>query len=166
MQHNQTHSDLEDRKYLIFSLATELYAVDLLQVKEVIKYNSVKPIPFMVNHFKGIINIRGQIVSVIDLRIKFNLLNKSAKSSQEDTGLILIIDLEDFALGTVIDDVVSIESFSTDQVDFNPTVESRIPIEFYKGVAKLKDRLVNIIDLAGSLSSDDLKIIRSTSRAA
>ncbi len=67
---------LEDRKYLIFSLASELYAVDLLQVKEVIKHNEVKPIPFMVNHFKGIINIRGQIVSVIDLRIKFNLLSK------------------------------------------------------------------------------------------
>lgn len=150
----ESDSDENKNRHIIFSLAEELYATELMQVKEVIKVGQMKPVPFVVPHFKGIFNLRGQIVSVVDLRIKFNL----PKAAHE--GLILIVDTKAGVIGVIIDDVVSVKDIPPTNIDSQTRLESKVPLSFFKGIAKCDDRLVSVIDIAGCLSSEDLKAIR------
>jgi purine-binding chemotaxis protein CheW len=151
---NDEHLESSDTKYLVFKLADELYGVPLSQVKEVIKARDIKPIPYMVNYFQGIINLHGKIVSVIDLRVKFEL-----KIKTPGEGLLLIIETQTCIIGTIIDDIVSVNDFYPEDIEQNANLESRIPLNFFLGIAKSETRLISIINIAGCLTSEDLKNI-------
>jgi len=87
----------QGQRYLAFSLGKEQYAIPLLQVKEVIGQTETTPMPYAPAHFKGIMNLRGQVISVIDLRLKFKM---EAKESEGQTAII-ILDLSPLSLGVV-----------------------------------------------------------------
>jgi len=144
--------------FLIFSLGGELYGTPLLSTREVIKIGEIKSTPYMVPHFKGVINLRGQIISVIDLRTKFEI-----QPDNETKGLILIVENQDSLLGAIVDDLVSVEKVQRQDLDQETEIETKIAADFFLGVAKLKDRLVNMVDIAGCLSSEDLRIFKSAS---
>ena len=144
--------------FILFSLGNELYGTPLLSTREVIKVRDIKPTPYMVPHFKGVINLRGQIVSVIDLRIKFQISINS-----DDPGLILIVETPFGLLGAIVDNLVSVERVRKEDLDQTAMVETRIPTDFFLGVAKLKDRLVNMVDISGCIHSEDLRTISKVS---
>src|SRR5689334_6329228 len=88
-----------DLRYLAFSLCKEQYAIPLLQVKEVIGLTDTTPVPYMPNYFKGIMNLRGQIISVIDLRLKFRMTNVETGKQTA----VVILDLGPLSIGIVVD---------------------------------------------------------------
>ncbi|MBI2521687.1 MAG: purine-binding chemotaxis protein CheW [Bdellovibrio sp.] len=153
MQH-EIEEDTKN-KYLVFVLANETYASPLLQIREVIKIPSIKQVPYMVPYFKGIINLRGQIVSVIDLRVKFNL-----KDFKSDEGLILVIEAKGSLVGAIVDGVCSVQDIPSSDIDTNPALETLVSPKFFLGVAKRSDMLINLIDIGGSLSSEDFRRIK------
>lgn len=142
--------------FLLFSLGRELYGTPLLSTREVLKPRDIKPMPYMVPSFKGVINLRGQIISVIDLRDRYGI-----KPPDPDHSLILIVEGAHGLLGALVDDLVSVEKIQKDDIDQSPAVETKIPLDFFLGVAKVKDRLVNMVDVAGCLSAEDLRVIKS-----
>jgi purine-binding chemotaxis protein CheW len=144
--------------FIIFSLGNELYGTPLLSTREVIKVREIKPTPYMVPHFRGVINLRGQIVSVIDLRIKFQI-----SVSNEEPGLILVVETPFGLLGAIVDNLVSVERVRKEDLDQTAVVETRIPTDFFLGVAKLKDRLINMVDISGCVHSEDLRAIAKVS---
>lgn len=147
----------ENGRYLIFSLGGELYASPLVLIKEVIKLAEINPVPYMVAHFRGVINLRGQIVGVVDLRQKFQV-----KSHDTNKGLILIVEHDGLAIGAIVDDVNAVASFEAQSIDRNPALQTKIPLAFMKGIGKHGDRLVNIIDIAGSLTSEEYSTVRKS----
>lgn len=149
------------QKYLLFSLAGEIYACPLLAIREVIKVGAIKSVPYMTSHFKGVTNLRGQIISIIDLREKLGL-----KPPPQTQGLILIVDCEEGLIGTIIDDVLSVQDFLPNEIENHPNLETRVPVEFLIGIAKMKEQLVNIIDIKRSLSSEDLRMIVKVKQTA
>ena len=155
-----TATDDNTSHYLLFNLGGELYGTSLLSIKEVIKLGPIKAVPYMAAHFKGVINLRGQIIGVIDLRAKFSV------GKATDKGLVLIVETPYGSLGAIIDDLVSVQKFEPQDIEASPMVESKIPMQFLKGIAKLKDRLVNIIDISGCLSAEDLRTVKKAERDA
>lgn len=141
------------KSYLIFSLAGELYGAHLLSVREVIKQGVIKPVPFMAPHFKGMINLRGQIVSIVDLRLKFGPEIRSEK-----TGIILIVDAGERLLGGIVDDLINVHKVSDHDIEKPPSLETKIAIKHFLGVAKIGDRPVSLIDLSGCLASEDFRL--------
>jgi purine-binding chemotaxis protein CheW len=141
--------------FILFSLGNELYGTPLLSTREVIKLRVIKPTPYMVPHFKGVINLRGQIISVVDLRVKFQI-----PIPTETTGLILIVEHSQGLLGAVVDDLTSVENIRKEDLDQNAAIETKIPLDFFLGVAKVRDRLVNIVDISGCLISEDMRLIK------
>lgn len=162
MQPEMDTSGDNNHKYLLYTLGGELYGSALTSIREVIKIGNINPVPFMVSHFKGVINLRGQIVSVIDLRQKFGL-----KATAEQ-GLILVLELPNGTglLGAIVDDLLSVEMIESGHIDHNPALETKIPVEFFKGIAKLKDKLINLIDIAGCMAKEELRTQKSTKEAA
>ena len=150
-----------DPKYLLFRLGEELYGTPLLAVKEVIKMTAINPVPYMVSHFRGVINLRGQIVGIADLRLKFQIPTKP-----ETSGLILVIETAQGLLGAVVDDIVSVENILPSSIDAEPCIQTKIPTEFFKGVAKLEKGLVNLIDISGCLSAEELRRVKKEAERA
>jgi len=160
----QPESDFDEsskNKYLIFRLGGEPYGTPLLQIKEVIKMTTIKPVPHTVDHFLGVINLRGQIVSVVDLRAKFGIKNYDPKS-----GLILVIEFENSTIGAMVDSIEAVREITAEQIDSNPAIESKITATHLKGVAKVIDELIILLDLYQSISSEDMKTMKKYQEAA
>lgn len=140
--------------FLLFSLGGELYGAPLLSAREVIKPGDIKPVPYMLPHFRGVINLRGRIVSVVDLRVKFGIEPAPGRA------LVLIVETPEGPLGAIVDDLTGVEKLPREQIDETAALETRIPLDFFLGVAKVRDRLVNVVDIAACLSAEDFRILK------
>jgi purine-binding chemotaxis protein CheW len=153
MEKTLSIEDLDLNRYLIFRLGEELYGSPLHSVREVLKLPTIKSVPYMKNHFKGVINLRGAIVSIIDLRQKFDI-------KAQLPGLILTVESDGDTIGAIVDDVSTVTTIPEAEIERNVRVETKVPLQFFHGVAKVQGRLVNIIDIAGTLSSEELATIK------
>lgn len=141
--------------FIIFTLGDEVYGVAMTSTREVLKVKDIKATPYMVPYFRGVINLRGQIVSVIDLRLKFEI------QAVKNPGLILIVETKDGGLlGAIVDDLVSVEKIQQPEISQPTSLSTKVPVEFFLGVANIKERLVNIIDIAGCLSAEELRVTK------
>src|SRR5690349_9149805 len=128
---DELEEDNVQANYLLFRLAHELYGAPLLSVREVLKLTAIKPVPYMATHFKGVINLRGRIVGVLDLRLKFEL-----PVSEASAGRILIVEQGGELLGAIVDEVEAVEEFRPENIDTNPVVETKIGAKFFLGIGK------------------------------
>jgi purine-binding chemotaxis protein CheW len=164
INNHQIHANHENitegkrEKYLIFSLMDEFYGFSLSTVKEVIGLTDITPIPNVPSHFKGLINLRGRIISVIDLRVKLNL----AKAEYQDKKTcIIIVELAELVLGVIVDDVSAVAAFMTSQIERGLDLSSKVSREFLTGVAKTEDkRLILLLDTAKVLNVEEMKMIK------
>lgn len=146
-------------KYLIFSLAGENYGISLSSVKEVIGLTEVTPVPHVPKFFKGLINLRGKIISVIDLREKLALSQSQYESKKTS---IIIVEIGDITLGAVVDDVEEVVGFEAEQIEDTLDIQSTVSREFITGVAKTSGkRLVLLLDIGKALSVDELNLVRN-----
>lgn len=151
-------------KHLIFQLANECYGIPLSSVKEVIGLTEITTIPQVPDFFKGFINLRGQIISVIDLRAKLRL----AKSAfEEKRTCIIIVEIKDLVIGAIVDDVQQVAGFMSDQIVSGLDFESTISRDAITGVAKTDNRkLIVLLDIGKVLNAEDLILLRQQSKVA
>ena len=154
--------DLSLARYLIFTIGTELYGSPLVGIKEVIKHAKVNAVPYMANHFKGIINLRGQIIGIVDLRSRFGV---TTTSQNQDKGLILVTENDGQTMGVIVDDVISVAAIIPSDIEENPALITKIPMDFFLGIGKYGDRLVNLIGLGACLTADDYAAIQRNREA-
>lgn len=147
-------------RYLCFSLGRDQYAIPLLQVKEVIASIETTPIPQTPAHFKGILNLRGKVISVIDLRIKLN----SMKLENNSETTIIILDLNTLLLGVVVDSVDCVVAYDQKDLSPRPEVESSFKEEFLTGVARNEKSMTLILNMAAVLNIEDYQLIRDSSQ--
>ncbi|MGZ3771201.1 MAG: chemotaxis protein CheW [Bdellovibrio sp.] len=141
-----------DHKHLVYKIGAELYSSPLLSVREVLEYQNPKYMPNMVSHFSGVINVRGSIVGVIDLRLKFGLSNQVGPKTS-----ILLCDTERGSIAAVVDSVECVQQFHENDIDTKPPILSKVKQEYLVGVAKSKEQLITIVDLHKFLTEEELK---------
>ena len=154
---NEIGKQKTDSRFLCFTLGSEKFAMPLLQVKEVIANTDIKSIPNSAPHFKGIINLRGQLISVIDLRVKL----KVGKPEVTSETTIIILDIDGLSLGVVVDSVNTVSSFENSMISEPPVQEAANRAEYILGVAKHEKDLTLLIDLRKVLNTDDLKTMKA-----
>ena len=139
-------------RYLEFSLGEEFYAVPLLKVREVLAMPETTPVPFTPKHFLGIMNLRGQVISVIDLRDKMGI-QKSDKPgvNADDETAVIIVDLNPIFLGVVVDSVNNVLTVDTNHVNETPQIESQKNTDWNRRFEELE----KIYPLSSSLYSED-----------
>ncbi|MDD3237503.1 MAG: chemotaxis protein CheW [Candidatus Gastranaerophilales bacterium] len=136
-----------EEKLLTFSLGNEGYGISILKVKEIIGMMPITPVPKTPSFVKGVVNLRGKIIPVMDLRIKFNM---EEKSYNERTCIIVVetvINNVQRLLGVVVDTVSEVVNISADEIEPSPQYSTGMDSNFILGIGKLKDRVVIIIDL-------------------
>lgn len=140
-----------ENRYLLFQVGKELYGTPLLDVREVVEYQEPKFMPNMVSHFVGVINIRGSIVGVIDLRKRFG-----EKTEADQRTPMLVSDTPQGTIAAIVDRVDSVVSIEKTALDEKPPVVTSVKQEYLVGVAKSKDRLVTIVELQRLLGEENL----------
>lgn len=151
----------DQSRYLCFSLGNEEYGIPLLSVKEVIGVPETTPIPQTPPHFVGIMNLRGSVISILDLRLKLG-----HKSQTGDETTVMILDLGDYNLGVLVDRVNSVIAVGSEEIAPKPVIESTKSTEYITGVFKKEDRLVLMLDIAKALSLQDRSVLSNASKVA
>lgn len=152
----------EAGRYLCFSLGTEKFAIPLLQVKEVIGDSQTTPIPQAPAYFKGILNLRGQIIPVIDLRSKMKI-SQGGKASETT---VIILDFDALTIGVVVDSVDCVSMFEEKDLSEPPAAGTSVKLDLIKGVARGEKSLTLILDLKSILDIEDYKIIKNSTKQA
>ena len=154
----------EPQRFLAFALCEEEYAIPLLTVKEVIALPEITPVPHTPAHFLGIMNLRGQVISIVDLRVKFGM--KKADRTAETA--VIILDIDELRLGVVVNSVDNVLAVAAGDIKERPDIESSVKTDYIQGVTRQDGKLVIILDIARALNVEDFKALKNnqTSNAA
>ena len=136
-----------DDKYLLFELAGEEYGVDILKVREIIGLMAITPVPQTPSFIKGVINLRGKVIPVIDLKVKFGMED----GDYGDRSCIVVIELQGkkgpVLTGVVVDGVKEVVNINPEQIDPPPEMGQGIDARFILGMAKLGERVSILLDM-------------------
>lgn len=146
---------INTNRYLCLNLGLEEFAVPLLAVKEVIGLPETTPIPQAPSHFSGIMNLRGKIISVMDLRVKLGI-----KPTASDETTVIILDLGDYNLGVVVDKVNSVQVLTDDMVADKPHIDGGKSHDYITGVFRKDEHLILLLDISKALSVEDRSTVQ------
>jgi purine-binding chemotaxis protein CheW len=149
------------REVLVFVLGREEYAVDILKVQEIRGYDQVTPIPNSPSFLKGMVNIRGIIVPVIDLRVKFGL-----EARKESTTVMIVLRIGHRMIGMVVDGVSDTLPLAASDIKPAPTLGGVVDATYLAGLATKDDRMILMLDIEHLLSSGELNILAQAAQEA
>lgn len=128
---------------VVFTLGDESYCIDIFRVNEIIRLREITPIPGSPSHIKGLVNLRGKTIPVIDLRLRLGL----PQVSESDDSRIIVVETEQGNMGIIVDSVREVFTVQPEIVDQAPTLIANIDTDFVRGVAKRGTSLVTMLNL-------------------
>lgn len=155
MNEPQKKQDDELMQLVTFSIGEEEFGVDILKVQEIIRTMEITKVPKAPGFVEGVINLRGKVIPIIDLRRRFGL---SSKEHDKHTRII-VIEINNMIVGFVVDSVSEVLRIPASTVEPPPAVVAGMESEYISGVGKLQDRLLILLDLDRLLSNEDLDVL-------
>ncbi|MBF0541456.1 MAG: purine-binding chemotaxis protein CheW [Nitrospirae bacterium] len=151
----QSTSDrlLKAGKYLTFELGNEIYGLEILKVQEIIGMMNVTRVPKTATYVRGVINLRGKVIPVIDLRLKFGL---EAKPDTERTCIIVVkIEVKqlEMTMGIIVDEVSEVLDIQTSQLEETPSFSSNMNTDYLLGIGKVEEKVIMLLDIDKVLSN-------------
>lgn len=140
-------------QFLTFNLGDELYGVDILRVQEIKGYTAVTKIPNTPSHIKGVLNLRGTIVPIVELRTKFGMPTIEYTAFT----VIIVVVVRDKVMGLVVDSVSDVLNIDKKDIQPPPKFGANVDVSFMNAIGKFGDKLVALLDMGRLLSDDDLK---------
>lgn len=138
-----------------FNIGTEEFGVDILKVQEINRMVDITRVPRSPDFVEGIINLRGKVIPIIDIRKRFNMeLAEHDKNTR-----IVVVDIDGQVMGMVVDSVSEVLRIPASTIEPPPKVVSSIDSDYIRGVAKLEDRLLIYLDLSRILSGEERKVL-------
>ena len=149
--------EAENREFLVFSLGTEEYAIDILKVQEIRGYENVTRIANTPDFIKGVTNLRGIIVPIVDLRIKFDL----EKVEYDDQTVVIVVNISERIVGVVVDSVSDVMTLTPEQIKPAPEFGVTLSSEFLSGLGSLEDRMLVLVDIEKLLNSEEMALVEN-----
>ena len=141
----------DEQQLVVFDLADEGYGVDISAVREIIRLQEITRVPRTPEFVEGVINLRGKVIPVIDLRKRFGL---TVEAESQDNRIV-VVDIGDQDIGVVVDAVTEVLRIPTDSVEPPASVITTADSDYLLGIAKLDSRLIILLDLRKVLSVDE-----------
>lgn len=149
----ENESNSANQKYLSFIIDKQFYAFHINDVKEIIEMQEITPVPEFPDYARGIINLRGSLIPVIDVRLRFC---KNEKQYNERT-CIIILNLESIEVGFIVDTVDEVMDISEDNISAVPKLSDAKTRKFIEGVGKTSEKIVMILNANKMLSDEEIK---------
>ena len=156
----------ETTQYLTYKLDEEVFALDISKVREVLDFTTVTKVPRTPGFMRGVINLRGSVVPVVDLRLKFGM---SATEKTVNTCVIITevtVDGETTVLGALADSVQEVIDLGQGQIEPAPRIGTKLNTDFIKGMGKQDERFIIILDIDKVFSVDELSLVKETQAEA
>ena len=150
----ESHASKEG-KYLTFELGGEEYGLEILKVKEIIGIMNITSVPQTPDYVKGVINLRGKVIPVIDLRLKFGM--ETAEYTERTC--IIVVDIKDMVMGIVVDSVSEVLNIREEEIEETPTFGVKLYTEYILGMAKVKGTVKILLDIDKVLTSNDISML-------
>ncbi len=143
------------QEFLTFRLGDEEYGIDILKVQEIRGYDAITQISNAPEFIKGVVNLRGTIVPIVDMRIKFRL----GQATYDQFTVVIILNVDTRIVGIVVDGVSDVLSLSSDQMRPTPGLGSMIDIEFITGLGRIDERMLILVDIAKLMNSVSMGLL-------
>jgi purine-binding chemotaxis protein CheW len=142
-------------EYLTFTLGKEEYGMEILKVQEIRGYDAVTAIANTPAFIKGVVNLRGIIIPIIDLRIKFNLGNVN----YNETTVVIILNLSNRVVGVVVDSVSDVMTLTIEQIKAAPSLSTSLDTQYIMGLGTVDQRMLILVDIEKLMSSRDMELM-------
>lgn len=142
-------------EYLTFVLGEEEYGIEILKVQEIRGYDAVTPIANTPNFIKGVVNLRGKIVPIVDLRIKFNI----GKVVYDEFTVVIILNLSGRVVGIVVDGVSDVMALKDDQLREVPSLVTSIDTKYIVGLATVDQQMLILVDIEQLMTSQEMALL-------
>lgn len=152
---NESEEESTAKEYLTFRLGAEEYGIDILKVQEIRGYDAITQISNAPEFIKGVVNLRGTIVPIVDMRIKFHLGN----ATYDQFTVVIILNVGVRIVGIVVDGVSDVLSLTSDQMRPTPGLGSVIDTEFITGLGTVADRMLILVDIEKLLNSASMGLL-------
>jgi purine-binding chemotaxis protein CheW len=150
----------ETRQYLTFKLGDEVFATDVAKVREVLDFTTITKIPRTPEFMSGVINLRGNVVPVVDLRLCFEM-SKTEKTVNTCVVVVeMLLDGEPTVIGALADSVEEVIDLEPDQIEPAPKIGTQIRTDFIKGMGKRDSQFIMILDIDRIFSAEELSAVR------
>jgi purine-binding chemotaxis protein CheW len=157
---------IETTQYLTFKLDEEIFALDIAKVREVLDYTTVTKVPRTPEFMRGVINLRGSVVPVVDMRLKFGM----TKTDKTVNTCIIIVEItlagETVVLGALADAVHEVIELEPGQIEPAPKIGTRLKTDFIRGMGKRVEHFIIILDIDRVFSSDELSLVQEVEMGA
>jgi purine-binding chemotaxis protein CheW len=151
----------ETRQYLTFRLGNEVFATDVAKVREVLDFTTITKIPRTPDFMSGVINLRGNVVPVVDLRLCFEM-SKTEKTVNTCIVVVeMLVEGESNVIGALADSVEEVIDLEPDQIQPPPRIGTRIRTDFIKGMGKRDAQLIMILDIDRVFSAEELSTLHT-----
>lgn len=141
-------------KYLTFVLCGEEYGIEILKVREIIGIMNITPVPQTPDHIKGVINLRGKVIPVIDLRLKFGF--QQAEYTKETC--IIVVEVRNVLTGIIVDTVSEVLDVSSKELESSPDFGNGVNTDIFLGMAKIKNKVKILLDIDKVLCAEEINI--------
>ncbi len=158
----ETLQNQEEQQLVVFDLSTESYGVDIGEVREIIRLQEITKVPRTPEFVEGVINLRGGVIPVIDLRKRFNL----PVTDETADNRIVVVDIGGQNIGVIVDAVTEVLRINTESIEPPSSVITTDESEYLLGIAKLDDRLIILLELKQVLTEAEQSAIEEVTLAA
>jgi len=150
--------DSQENKYMLFNIADEVYGIEIMHVLEIIEMMRITDVPDMPDYIKGVINLRGKVIPVMDMRLRFRMPERP----YDDRNCVIIVNVNDFALGLIVDTVAEVQNITKENISPPPEFKSGNGNERYiKGLGRVGDEVKIIIDAEKIVFKDDIDLLKN-----
>jgi purine-binding chemotaxis protein CheW len=146
-------------QYLTFKLGEEMFALDVIQVREVLDVTAITKVPRSADYMRGVINVRGNVVPVADMRLKFGMPPTVTTRDTRIVVMEIIIDGDTIILGALADSVHNVMDMTEDRIEPAPKIGAKWNTQFIKGIGKFDDQFIIILDIDKVFSTEEVKLL-------
>jgi len=146
----------QEGKYLAFILNNETYGIEILRVREIIGLMDVTTVPQTPEYMKGVINLRGKVIPVIDLRLKFSMLEE--EHTQETC--VIVVEVNNTSIGIIVDSVSEVMEIKSGEIEESLSFGQGIETDYIMGMDKVQKKIIILLDIEAVLSSEELEVVK------
>jgi purine-binding chemotaxis protein CheW len=155
----EVEADTLANMYLTFDIGAEEYGVSISDVIEIVGMQRIMPIPDLPHYLKGVINLRGKVIPLMDIRLRFNM----AERAYDERTVIIVMEVDDAPIGLIVDGVREVREIGDDRIDRHAQLGKSSSRQVIAGLARMEESVVVILNPSVLVSEDDLRLIQDKS---
>jgi purine-binding chemotaxis protein CheW len=151
-----TKKEVTEGKFLTFVLGNEEYGIEILRVREIMGLLDITTVPQTPDYMKGVINLRGKVIPVIDLRLKFSM----PEEEHTKETCVIVAEVNNTSIGIIVDSVSEVLDIKSGEIEETPSFGQGIDTDFIMGMGKTKEKIIILLDIERVLSSEEMEMVK------